>query len=96
MARYSKSIRLLSSIDFFNRLHQIQDGRYTKIYRECHSLNTLLHRALLTSFLCKQNETTVDIESAGHVSVLPEQMWLTTDRHIMKRHHKYVIMYDNV
>ena len=31
--------------------------------------STLLHRALLTSFLCRQNETAVEIESAGHVSV---------------------------
>ena len=43
---------------------------------------TLLHRALLTSFLCKQNETTVDIESAGHVSVLFSKQVMTLNSNV--------------
>ena len=56
-----------------NRTHFLNDNWYSKVLtsniKQCITCYTLLHRALLTSFLCWQNETTVDIESAGHVSV---------------------------
>ena len=39
----------------------------------------------------------MDVQSGdGYLETLTPVVSLLEDRHIMKRHHKYVIMYDNV